>query len=370
MSVVHVVPSPSIFASVIQKFADDAGQKCFLYRIERKPWSNVRDWLVLRSMCKKYPDATFVFHRVPHFRIALLAYSLRKFHYCLLYWGDDYYSTFLNEVDFEQHCIRKSALLNPQHYRQRHNSILAKCLRQCRRYLGLRVVAGAEAVLSLTPKHFRLLKFFYLQLFGAILQTPRILARGYSATPDVAIRNIFKKTRVDEITVVICHSATASVAHEQTLEILQKYEKRWQAKIHVRGFLSYSGGDESDRDALEIRLREKSEFAESVYFERKFLSMDEMQNRLDEFDVAVFSCLRDEGVSLLTQFARSGGMLSFDKYSFNYDFFRDVFPSKLLSHEGFLDLSPEQIRQHRNCLPDPPSDLLPYSEISNLKIRA
>ncbi|MBK8990204.1 MAG: hypothetical protein IPM40_00255 [Gammaproteobacteria bacterium] len=112
MEVMHVVPVPSIFAPVITNIAERSGQKCHYYALGRNPWANARDAWRLLAMCRKSPDTLFVFHWVPHYRIALLTLLLCNIRYCLLYWGDDYYTTFLDEIRFEQHCIAKSPLLS------------------------------------------------------------------------------------------------------------------------------------------------------------------------------------------------------------------------------------------------------------------
>jgi hypothetical protein len=370
MKVVHVVPQPSIFRQSIQKFAEDSGHGCFSYEIRKSLWANAGDLLRLYLVARRNPDKLFIFHRVPHYRIAVLAFFLRSFHYCLLYWGDDYYTTFLDEACFEQHCIRKSPLLNQRYYRTGRTAKHLQWVFALRRLVGLRVVAGAEAVLSLTPKHFRLLRFLHFQIFQEALQTPRVLARGYSPDAEISQGNEHGHADAHELTVLICHSATQSVAPAQSLEILKKYKEKWAIKVHVRGFLSYSGGDENDRDRLEKQLTEQALFADSVSFERKFLDPEQMRERLQESDLALFSCLRDEGVGLLTQFIKMGGVASFNKFSFNYDFFRVLFPERLLEHEEFLNTSPEQIFGKRAEPLVLRGSLLAYSEFEHMKIRS
>lgn len=370
MKVVHIVPHPSIFRQSIQKFAEDAGHECFSYAIRKSLWANARDLLHLYLVARKNPDKLFIFHRVPHYRIAVLAFFLRNFHYCLLYWGDDYYTTFLDETCFEQHCIRKSPLLAQRHYRKRKTAKYLEWVFALRRVVGLRVVAGAEAVLSLTPKHFRLLRFWHFKIFQEALRTPRVLARGYSPDAEISQGNEHGRADASELTVLVCHSATQSVAPAQSLEILEKYKEKWAVKIHVRGFLSYSGGDENYRDKLEKQLREQARFADGVSFERKFLDPEQMRERLQESDLALFSCLRDEGVGLLTQFIKMGGVASFNRFSFNYDFFKVLFPERLLEHEEFLNTSPEQIFRKRTEPLVPRGSLLAYSEFEHIKMRS
>ncbi len=170
----------------------------------------------------------------------------------------------------------------------------------------------------------------------------------------------------NELRVLICHSATPTVAPLQSLALLKKYKALWGVKIHIRGFLSYSGGDEAYRDALDRELTQASGFADSVVFERKFLKHNEIRARLAEIDLAVFSCLRDEGVGLLTQLVNLGGLVSFNRFSFDYDFFRRYSRSKVLTHEQLLDLSPAEILRKRIAPPEVPPSLVSYEEFDGL----
>lgn len=369
MKVVHIMPEASIFSPVIQGLAREFGHECYVYRVEHNRWKKAKEFFSLYVSCKNKSNRIFFFHSVPHYWIIVLSFLLHNFHYCLLYWGWDYYSTFLDEKEFEQHCIRKSRLLNEKYYRTLKQSRYIKLIRKFRRFIGLKVVSRAEAVISLTPKHFRFLRYFYFKIFRTALTTPHILTRGYAQDPDVVSVHKFNSAATDELIVLICHSATESVAHEQSLEILRKYKEKWGVKINIRGFLSYSGGNELYRDSLERRLKTQAFFADSVLFERKFLSTEEVQDRLQDTHIAVFSCLRDEGVGLLTHFVKMGGIVCFNRFSINYDFFKYFSPNKLLSHEQLLNISPEQLYRKRKQLADPLPKLLQYSEFKDIKIR-
>jgi hypothetical protein len=149
---------------------------------------------------------------------------------------------------------------------------------------------------------------------------------------------------------------------------LRAYQAKWGAKLRVRGFLSYSGGDEDARDHLERELMADAAFAESAYFERAFLPIDEVSLRLKEVDIAVFSCLRDEGVSLLRQFVKIGGVVSFNRFSINYDFFRVYSPAKLLTHEEFLAMDPVSICSRRREPAAGVPKMLTFQELNTLKL--
>jgi hypothetical protein len=365
MTIVHVVPIPCIFESTIRQRADALGHECFGYHIHRSLLRNIADLWRLYRYCRRNPDNIFLFHRVPHLRLYVLSLLLRKFNYSLLYWGEEYYATFLEENAFEQHCIKKSALLRPEYYGQKQKPRCRSWVRMLRRRIGFQVVGNANAVLSLCPKQFRVLRHYYFRTMNVPLCTPHYRTRGY--TPDVYARSqSLAVVRTGELRVLICHSATPSVAPHQTLQIIEQYKRRWGRKVHIRGFLSYSGGDETDRDDMEKHLTSAAVFAETVVFEREFLGPADMKARLDEIDVAVFSCLRDEGVGLLTQFVNNGGLVSFNRFSFNYDFFKHYSPGRLLTHEQFLAASPEEISRLRAAPREPTPRMVDYEQFEDL----
>jgi hypothetical protein len=347
MKVVHVVPRPCIFEGVIQRNSDALGHECLFYDIVPRIGIPPRNLISLYLECKRRPGHLFVFHRVPHLLVLTLSLLLRDFHYALFYWGEDYYSTFIREADFEAHCLAKSPMLRQVYYERPRPRLRPRLPQVLLRHIGFLVLRRAAGIVALSPKMFRILRVFHFTIFGRSLRTPQLRIRGYSHDSDTRSAAYAHQGGSDSLTVLICHSAAPTVAHKQSLAILREYQKRWRARIHVRGFLSYSGGDEAARDRLERELVADADFAESVYFERSFLLPDELSRRLKEVDVAVFSSLRDEGVGLLTQFVKIGGMVSFNRFSINYDFFRVFCPAKLLAHEKFMELDPMKICSKR-----------------------
>ena len=362
MRVVHVVPRPSIFEGVIQRNSDALGHECLYYE------SASRSLISLYLECKRRPGHLFLFHKVPHVLVLVLSLLLRDFHYALLYWGDDYYSTFIREADFEAHCLAKSPMLRQVFYERLRPKFRSRSRQVLLRHIGFLVLRRAAGIVSLCPKQFRILRMFHFKIFGGALRTPQLWIRGYSHESDTVSNTYAQQGGSDSLTVLICHSAASTVAHKQSLEILREYQKRWGAKIHVRGFLSYSGGDEAARDCLERELVEESDFAESVYFERSFLPLDEVSRRLKEIDVAVFSSLRDEGVSLLTQFVKIGGVVSFNRFSINYDFFRVFSPARLLAHEKFMELDPSSLCSKRQEATAGFPRMLEFDELDKLEL--
>lgn len=362
MKVVHVVPRPSIFEGVIQGNSDALGHECLYYD------STSRSLISLYLECKRRPGHLFVFHKVPHVLILALSLLLKNFHYALLYWGEDYYSTFINEADFEAHCLVKSPMLRQAFYGRLRSKFRPRPRQVMMRHLGFLVLRRAAGIVSLCPKQFRILRMFHFKIFGSALRTPKMWIRGYSHESDAVTNTYDHQGGSDSLTVMICHSAAPTVAHKQSLEILRTYQKKWGARIHVRGFLSYSGGDEAARNRLECELVAEADFAASVYFERSFLSPEELSHRLREVDVAVFSCLRDEGVSLLTQFVKIGGVVSFNRFSMNYDFFRAFCPAKLFAHEKFMELDPLKICSKRQESTKGLPRMLEFDELDKLEL--
>lgn len=368
MKVVHIVPRPCIFEGVIKRNSVALGHECLFYDIVSRIGISPRNLISLYLECKRRPGQLFVFHRVPHLPILVLSLLLRDFYYALFYWGEDYYSTFISEADFEAHCIAKSPMLRQIQYERPRSRLRPKLPQILLRNIGFLVLRRAAGIVALSPKMFRILRMFHFKAFGRSLGTPLLRMRGYSHDSDTVSSAYAHHGSSDSLTVLICHSAASTVAHKQSLEILREYQKRWGAKIHVRGFLSYSGGDEAARARLERELVEESDFAESVYFERSFLPLDEVSRRLKEIDVAVFSSLRDEGVTLLTQFVKIGGVVSFNRFSINYDFFRVFSPARLLAHEKFMELDPSSLCSKRQEATAGFPRMLEFDELDKLEL--
>lgn len=368
MKIVHVIPGKSIFEAGVQSTAKELEHELFIYAPKRHIGMSLRAFFSLYSTCKVKPQNLFIFHKVPHLVIFVLSFLIKDFRYALLYWGEDYYSTFLSEDYFEKHCISKSPILKAKYYRRPYSRYFDRIIQVAQSFLGFVVLKHAAGIISLCPKQFRILQIFYFRRFGTSLTTPQMWMRGYGSHVE-SHKLLRPRLRSEQsLTVLICHSATAAVAHQQTLELLRTYKELWNIKIHLRGFLSYSGGDDRDRDRLEKDLLSKADFAESVYFERSFLTLDEVDLRLQEVDIAVFSCLRDEGVSLLTKFVRGGGLVCFNRFSINYDFFKSFAPSKLLTHEQFLQCRLYDLKEMRNQLPIKPPRMLTFEELDKLSL--
>jgi hypothetical protein len=365
MAIVHVFPVPCIFESEIQQRADALGHECFRYRIHRSLRRNIAELWRFYRRYGQYRNHLFLFHCVSHIRVFLLSILLRQFSYCLIYWGGDYYSTFLDENTFEQHCLKKSTLLRAEYYEQTRRRTCQKWKMSLWRHVGFRVLGRATAVLSLSPKQFRIARYLYFRAMRRPLCTPHFPVRGYAPDLDRSSPHP-RKRKGEELRVLICHSATPSVAPHQSLQIVKEYKRLWGATVHICGFLSYSGRDENYRTSLEEELIRAAAFADTIGFERKFLQPEDLSAELNRVDLAVFSCLRDEGLGLLTQLVNMGGLVSFNKFSMNYDFFKNYSPGKSLTHEQFLGTSPTEIIRRRTLSPEPPGRMMFYDQLAEL----
>lgn len=368
MNIIHVTLRDSIFADVIRRRAESCGQQVIFYDRSSRLGLSAQDFVRLYRQCLLDRAAVYVFHWVPHTTLFLLINLVKGLRFALGYWGDDFYFTFLSSARLEVHALSKSPLLKSRFYALGESRLITRVLQAIRLRVGLAVIRNAAGVISLCPKHFRYVRWVQYKMAGKRLATPHIRFAGYSSDEDIVIPDYQPLDCENAITVLICHSATPSVAHSQSLDLLRAYREKWGVKIHVRGFLSYSGGSEADRDQLARKLVAEADFAETVTFEKTFLPIAEVTGRLSQYDIAVFSCIRDEGVSLLRQFVKLGGLVCFNRFSLNYDFFRGYCMSKLLTHEEFLVSSPQQLVQARQRPPSNIMKLTTFEELGRMEI--
>ncbi len=157
-----------------------------------------------------------------------------------------------------------------------------------------------------------------------------------------ALMDGFSDDLKNGLNILVCQNASSDLNVNHTAIIIKELSKSFD--INIYGFLSYSGGSEADRDRIELEYKELfSPFCKSVYFERKFLDYRELDSILTKIHVAVFSCYRDEGASLLRRFVMLGGLVSFNKFSINYSYFRLTCPEKLLSHDELVKMDSQRI---------------------------
>lgn len=372
MEIFHVVPRNTIFVEVISRRAALNGHKVYIASgLEESFKDSLISFFHLHKLCKKNPENLFIFHYVTHFKIFILKIFIPKFKYGLVYWGGDYYNTFLNEEKFQRHCLKKSSLLSENNY-PRFNSFayisFAKFIHRLKSaikfYIGIKILEKCYGLYSMTRKQYRIIRYFYFLYKKKPLSCKYLPTQGYINMPDNPITgsNKIDDSNNNQLRVLISHSAAASVAHMQSIYILEEYAKKWNINICVTAFISYSGGSANDRDDLSKRLVTKNKDI-SIKSITTFLSHDELKQEINQIDIAVFSCLRDEGIGMLTELVKANGLLAFNRFSFNYDFFKTHIPKKTISHEEFLNMEPKVIKNMKKDKSYWQNYLLDYKDI-------
>jgi hypothetical protein len=362
MKVVHLIPAGSAFTLFVRDQASKADQSIMEYTF--LPYMGIIKPELFWSLFKRYKgnkETLFVFHQVPFLTLLCISYLLRDLKYALYFWGGDYYLNFLPESYLEAKAYSKSDTSKKVVL---DRNVYFSCWFKLRRFLSHIVLKRSAGIVSLSHKQFRILKSQHIKLFNSSLTTPFYKLVGYNSYTKPEFR---ERKHCKEITFLICHSATQSVHHLNSISLIRRYSDFWNVKVNIRGFLSYGGASTDAIDLLEATLMQESRFAHSVVFERNFLKNDDLIDKLKDIDVAVFSCIRDEGVSLLSQLVGMGGLLAFDKLSANFDFFKKYCANKTLDLNDFISISPQTLMGLRNIRPNEPPTLMQYEELNSMK---
>lgn len=362
MKVVHLIPAGSAFTLFVRDQASKADQSIIEYTF--LPYWGIIKPDLFWSLFRRYKgdkDTLFVFHQVPSLTLLCISLLLRDFKYALYFWGGDYYLNFLPESYLEAKAYSKSDTSKTMVL---DRSVYFSRWFKLRRYLSHIVLKKSAGIVSLDYKQYRILKSQHIKLFKSPLTTPFFKLVGYNSYTMPIFR---ERKHCKEITFLICHSATESVHHLNSISVIRRYSDYWDVKVNIRGFLSYGGASTDAIDLLEATLIQESRFARSVVFERNYLKNDELIENLKDIDLAVFSCIRDEGVSLLSQLVGMGGLLVFDKFSFNFGFFKKYCANKTLDLNDLISISPETLIDLRNMKPNEPPRLMGYGELNSMK---
>ncbi len=348
--VLHLCPRNSLFSGKVEKFANLNAEKFFLYETDFNFYSKI-ELIQIFKILRRHKDHFFVFHRVPSWAIGVLVFFFfPRLQYSLFYWGDDYYLPILNPERLRKHCVRKSpyrALIEAADAsldsRQPRRLSLRKKIKA---YVRLRIASCAASqaqCIYASPKQYRYLRYVSYKLRGVSAFCPE--NQQMTMYPDVESDNkvherksahleaqgIFSKK---SLTVLVCHSGTSEVNVPHSLALLEQMASHRRCEIHIVGYLSYAGGDDASRDLLEKNyVAQASKFAKSVRFERKFLTVEQLNQSFEGLDLAFFSAYRDEGLTLLNMLARRGVPLCFNRFSINYDYFKARAYGALLTHE-------------------------------------
>jgi hypothetical protein len=377
-NVIHLCPENSLFAKKVALIAQAEGSDYFLYETTyryfcRKEISSIMSALRGRS------GHHVVFHRVPSLTILILRMRFPKLTYSVFYWGDDFYLPILPVSKLTRHCLERSRFREilraefPEDFEQdRHLAWLERnkpvryrwleFIRKLQMMIALHV-AGKARLIYCPPKMHRYARYAYLKVFGSSKLFPNssmsslyadIDAPPLDASDSGPVQDIFEKK---ELNFLVCHGAQATDNVLHSLCLLEYLAKKSDVKVNILGYLSYSGGSEEDRDALERTYVERaSRFSSSISFERNFLSLPDLRASFDSIDVAFFSSYRDEGVTLLNMLSQHGKILSFNRFSINYDYFRAKRYPGLLSHEELIArICSRRPRKTTDVALDPPA---------------
>jgi hypothetical protein len=300
-----------------------------------------------------------VFHRVPSLTILILKLRFPKMEYSLFYWGDDFYLPILPVSKLTRHCLKRSKFREilraefPEDFEQdktlawleRHRPVRYRWLEFMRKFhmmIALYVASKANLIYS-PPKMHRYAKYAHFKVFGRNQPFPSSRMSSLYADIDAPRRESFDSNSVQavfekkELNFLVCHGGQATDNVMHSLCLLEYLAKRSDVKVNILGYLSYSGGSDEDRDALERVYRERaSRFAHSVKFERNFLSLPDLRSSFQSIDVAFISAYRDEGVTLFNMLSQHGKILSFNRFSINYDYFKAKNYAGLISHEELI----------------------------------
>lgn len=369
VKVVHILPQNSNFSEDFINHAKSLNQKTFLTSFNNQRIS-INSIYKIIIIYKIHRNKLFIFHKVSHINILIIKMFCPRMRFALLYWGDDFYSTFFYPNHLENHAFKRNNYLNKIHYQNKKITFFDDLKTYIKRKIGFKVIEKSAGILSLTKKQFRILKKFYYSFNSFHLSIPHKMMVGYNFKDKISTSEMTKKILLnDSLNILICHSASSSLAHFQTLELLQKYKKKWGTKINLYGFISYSGGSRAYRDELEFNLRKKAQFADQIFFERDFLELDKVIDVLRKVHICIFSSIRDEGVTLLKDFYDMGGVISLNKNSINYDFFKSLEKKKVLTHEEFIQMNFQDIKDLRMLNPNLNYDLLNYEDLNFLEFK-
>jgi hypothetical protein len=355
--VIHLCPKNSLFTKKVALIAQAEGSEYYLYETTYSFFCK-KEILSIMSALRGHSGYHVVFHRVPSLTILILRMRFPKMDYTAYYWGDDYYIPFLPVPKLTQHCMNRSKFRNilqaefPEDFEQdkalswleTHKPVHYRWLEFMRKFhfmVALYVASKAKLIYA-SPKQYRYARYSHFKAFAHKLFPSYTLMSLYSEIDaprlplydaDCAQSVLEKK----ELNFLVCHGAHATDNVRHSLCLLEYLAKRSDIRVNILGYLSYSGGSEEDRDALERAYNERaSRFAGSVKFERNFLSLPDLRASFESIDVVFISAYRDEGLTLLSMLSQHGKILSFNRFSINYDYFKAKHYAGLISHEELI----------------------------------
>ena len=95
VKVVHILPQNSNFSVDFINHAKSLNQKTFLTSFNNQRIS-INSIYKIINIYKNHRNKLFVFHKVSHINILIIKMFCPRMRFALLYWGDDFYSTFFS----------------------------------------------------------------------------------------------------------------------------------------------------------------------------------------------------------------------------------------------------------------------------------
>ena len=349
----HICPEDSLFHNIVQQKSKSSNQFLLSFKsgFINALFSSFE--IVLKNYKNK--NSLFIFHRVDNLKISFIRIiSLKKFNYCLIYWGSEYYLSFIDERILDYHCLKKiniyKDIIHLLNIARNENNQLGIFIRKIKKklfkYLALNNVDNSISILGMPNKQFKILKFIHFKYLKKNLKNKNLFLFPYIDLKIKSNKNyLFQESKI--IKFFISHSAAYTLHHEAVIEIIKIYSIKWDCKVSILGFISYSGGDEDYRINLQKKLTKASSFAESSHFELNFLDRKAYEKLLSNFDIAINLSSRDEGLTSLINFGLSGGLLCFNKYSLNYDMLKKNFKESTIGIDEFLNIPPKKLKLMR-----------------------
>ncbi len=367
--IVHICSLNSNFHEIVASKSRKSNQEIISFKK-----GNLNSFLlILKIIYKnwKYKKTLFVFHRVDNIKIFFIKlFTLNEFNYCLIYWGHDFYFSFIDERILDEHCLKKisiydqiSKFINISKNKN-HEVInnIKKLVKIFYSYLALKNVEDSVALVGMPPKQRKILNKIYYRFFKKELIKKSLFLRPYIEIKNNSNKN-FLNNETNDLNFLISHSASPNVHHEAAIEIIKIYFNKWKCKVNIYGFISYSGGDINYRKELFEKLNKAASFAESAHFELNFLEKRFLKEKLKNFDIAINLSSRDEGCTLLGEFALMGGILCFNKFSMNYDVLKLSFKENILSIKEFLNTSPKKLKLKRSQIKINKTNKIDYQDL-------
>lgn len=355
-NVLHLCPKNSLFTKKVALIAQAEGSEYYLYETTFQFFCRTEISSIMSAL-RGRSGRHVVFHRVPALTILILKLRFPALVYSLFYWGDDFYIPILPVSKLTRHCLKGSRFRDmlraefPGDFEQdRYLAWLEKhkpfryrwleLMQKLRMMIALHVASKAR-LMYCPPKMHRFAKYAHFKIFGRRGRFPNSSMSSLYADIDAPalgrvdpVQDIFEKK---ELNFLVCHGGqpTDNVLH--SLCLLEHLARNSDVKVNIFGYLSYSGGSEEDRDSIEkIYTERASRFSNRVKFERSFLSLSDLRASFDSIDVAFISAYRDEGVTLLNMLSQHGKLLSFNRSSIDYDYFRAKRYAGLISHDELI----------------------------------